>query len=160
MKKISLTQDKFALVDDIDYGFLMQWKWCFHNGYAERASRKSEGFDPPKLIYMHRVVLSRKIGYYDFEETDHKNHNRLDNRRDNLRPATCSQNRRNKKSQRGSSTFKGVSWHKRNNKWQSYIMCNRIRKHLGSFTDEIEAAKAYNKAAIKHFGEFAYLNPV
>lgn len=61
MKKIPLTQDKFASVDDIDYAFLMQWKWFFSQGYAVRNSRKSDGLSKHTGILMHRVVLIRKL---------------------------------------------------------------------------------------------------
>lgn len=164
MKKIPLTQDKFASVDDIDYSFLMQWKWYYRSeGYAARKSRKSESRTSSgnqKTIHMHRVVLSRKLGHSDFQYTDHKNQNRLDNRRGNLRSASCSQNQRNKKSQQGTSKFKGVWWRKDHKKWQVHIWFEGCQKHLGYFTNEIEAAKAYNKAAMKYFKEFACLNEI
>lgn len=162
MKKISLTQDKFALVDDIDYGFLMQWKWCLDShGYAKRNSRKSDGFDKRITIRMHQIVLIRKLGHSNFKEADHKNQNKLDNQRNNLRPASNSQNRRNRKSYKGSlSKFKGVCWHKCNKKWSVEIGFEGRRKHLGYFTDEVEAAKAYNRAATKYFKEFAHLNSI
>ena len=161
MKKIPLTQGKFAIVNDIDYAFLTQWKWHFDNGYAVRNSKKSDRFIKRKRIHMHRVILSRKLGHSDFQYTDHKNQNGLDNRRGNLRPASCLQNQRNSKAQRGrSSKFKGVCWRKDSKKWQAKIKFEGHLKHLGLFTDEIEAAKAYNKAALEYFGEFAHLNPV
>lgn len=161
MKKIPLTRGKFAVVNDIDYTFLHQWKWYFHAGYAVRNSSKSDGFIKRQTIFMHRVVLSRKLGHSDFQETDHKNQNKLDNRRNNLRPATCSQNHGNSSiQQQGSSKFKGVSWHKNHKKWQARIQFEGQLKYLGLFIDEIEAAKAYNKAALEQFVEFACLNPV
>lgn len=158
MKKIFLTQGKFATVDDVDYTFLTQWKWYFDHGYAVRNSHKSDGFDKRKKILMHRVILIRKIGYSDFQETDHKNQDKLDNWRSNLRPASRLQNRRNSKAQHGSSKFKGVSWHKGRKKWQTHIKFGKHLKYLGLFTDEIEAAKVYNTAALKYFGEFAHIN--
>lgn len=160
MKKIPLTQGEFATVDDIDYEFLMQWKWYFNQGYAVRHSQKSDGFSQRKTILMHRIILSRKLGRSDFHDTDHKNHDGLDNRRNNLRPASRSQNEHNSEIQWGSSKFKGVCWKKDHNKWQAYIRFEGCLKHLGYFTDEIEAAKAYNEAAKKYFGEFACLNSI
>ncbi len=58
------------------------------------------------------------------------------------------------------SGFKGVCWYKARNKWICYITAMNKRIHLGYFTDKVEAAKAYNAAAKKHFGEFAWLNPI
>lgn len=160
MKKISLTQGKFAIVDDVDYAFLMRWKWHLHDGYAARTSRKLDGLSKRIKILMHRIILSQKLGHSDFKDTDHKNQDRLDNRRSNLRPATRSQNIGNSKIRQGSSRFKGVCWDKLAKKWQARIWIEDKQKYLGRFTDEIEAAKAYNKAATEYFGEFAYLNSV
>lgn len=162
MKKIPLTQGKFAIVNDIDYAFLMQWKWFFStgDGYAKRGGRKADGLIKHKNISMHRVILGRKLGHSDFLDTDHKNRTRLDSRRGNLRSATHSQNIGNSSIRPGSSKFKGVHWFKRDKNWQVRIQVEGNRKHLGLFTDETEAAKAYNKAALEHFGKFACLNPV
>lgn len=58
------------------------------------------------------------------------------------------------------SIYKGVSWNKATSKWRAYIQKDGKLHHLGLFTDEIEAAKAYNKAATEMFGEFANLNKI
>ncbi|MHC4483546.1 MAG: AP2 domain-containing protein, partial [Planctomycetota bacterium] len=77
-----------------------------------------------------------------------------------LRPATHLQNSWNRRKQRqtSGSIYKGLVWDKRLNKWQVRIWVNRKRIYIGSFEDQIEAAKAYDKAAIKYYGEFANLN--
>jgi outer membrane protein assembly factor BamD (BamD/ComL family) len=67
----------------------------------------------------------------------------------------------NKKSYKGSSSkYKGVAWHKRHKKWNAQIQINGKQKHLGYFTSEEEAALAYNKEAIKLFGEHALINEI
>jgi len=157
MKEIPLSQGKVALVDDEDYEWLMQWKWhakiCGKTWYAERSIRK--GLITTKT-YMHRLILSTPKGF----ETDHRNHDGLDNRRDNLRVCTASENRHNQLLQpkKKSSYFKGIIWNKRLLKWESRIHVNCKNIYLGSFASEIDATLAYDEAAKKYFGEFAYTN--
>jgi hypothetical protein len=91
---------------------------------------------------------------------DHRNRDGLDNRRENLRPATQSQNMANSRSRPGSSLFKGVSWIRRDRRWYASIMFNYRSISLGNYVSEIEAAKAYNAAAIRLFGEYARLNEI
>ncbi len=159
MKRISLTQGKEALVDDIDYEYLMQWKWCvtkqgkhFYavSGYSAGGTRK----------IMHRMIASR-IGFPSNSMVDHINRNGLDNQHENLRPSTKVENGRNRGPIKNSkSGFKGVSWRVDRNRWRANIRINGKQTHLGYFTDKIEAAKAYNEAAKKHFKNFAWLNPI
>lgn len=153
---ISLTQGLFALVDGKNYEWLTQWKWCAHksgyNYYAERSIGKKPN---QKTISMHRQILNAKVN----DAVDHANHNGLDNREQNVRIATNSQNQYNRRpNKKSSSRFKGVSWHKSSKKWQSRITYNNKTVYLGVFANEIEAANAYNEIANKMFGEFACLN--
>lgn len=95
------------------------------------------------------------------EMVDHKKHNTLDDRIENLRPATRSQNLINRTSSKNStSKYLGVSFHKLANKWCANIFIDKKLKHLGYFIIEMEAALAYNEAAKIHFGEFANLNVI
>ena len=105
---------------------------------------------------MHREVC--KVA--DDMLVDHINHNGLDNRKANLRPATWAQNIRNRKKyfDKSRSRYKGLVWDRYSNKWRARICLNRTQIQLGSFDDEIEAAKAYDRAAKKYHGEFASLN--
>lgn len=89
---------------------------------------------------------------------DHKNHDTLDNRRCNLRVCERWQNLQNNASRGGSSKYNGVSWNKLNRNWRVQICVNYRRIHVGSFKSEFNAALAYDKAARKHFGEFACTN--
>lgn len=114
-------------------------------------------------IYLHRLYFLLYNGYLP-EVVDHKFHNTLDNRKDNIRPATRKQNMYNmKKKENTKSKFKGVSIKIKNNKYKTisgYIKKDNKQIHLGCFETEIEAAKAYNKAATEYFGEFACLNQI
>lgn len=155
MKRIPLTQGKVALVDDKDFKELSRYKWCAaktrYNTF--RVIRTEKG--TTKTIYMHRQIM----GFPKKMHVDHKNHNTLDNRRDNLRVCTNSQNHQNRLSHKNSiSKYKGVCWLKTQKKWVAGIELNGRKTHLGCFTDETEAAKAYDEAAKKLFGEFAHLN--
>ena len=153
-KRIPLTQGKFALVDEEDYEWLNQWKWYYNNGYAAR-----DQWDPITKkqikIRMHRIIMNAKEG----EEVDHINHNGIDNQKYNLRVCTVSQNMQNSKSNKNSSSqYKGVSYNPMTQKCQVQIMYNGKFIYLGYYKDEEEAARAYDKAAIELFGEFACLN--
>lgn len=154
MKQIQLTQGKFATVDDADFDWLNQWKWCFDGRYAVRSehigeSRKNR---TSKKYYLHRELLNGKT-------VDHINGDRLDNRRCNIRLCTSSQNSMNSIPRQGaSSKYKGVGWHSTAKKWESYIQINGKKKYLGVFDCEIDAAKTYNAVAVELFGEFAKVN--
>ncbi len=157
MKYIKLTKDQIAIVDNEDYRLICENQWYAQKirdaYYAARRPKKQ------KIIYMHRLILENKLDrpLEKNEFVDHINRNGLDNRRDNLRIATRSQNQMNKKTQ-GKFKYKGVSRDKNRKRWRARITFNKHRIHLGCFNDEIKAAKAYDEAAKKYFGEFARLN--
>lgn len=160
MKEIPLTQGKVALVDDADYDWLNQWKWCAYrdkkNGvwYAERGTC-IDGIQ--KTFRMHREILGLKHG--DPRQADHRNHNGLDNQGYNLRICTPQQNQRNQRIQKNkSSQFKGVSWDKQKKKWKAYCKIDNRQKTLGRFLIEEVAALCYDMTAIREYGEFAHLN--
>jgi len=163
MKFIELTQGKRAMVDNEDYEWLSQWKWHAHSHktsntyYAVRSINYRTPTNQRKCskIFMHRLLL----GLTKSEQfSDHRNRNGLDNRRQNLREATPQQNAANKGKYPGSSTFKGVYWNKTVKKWRAKIVNRGTFTHIGHFSDEIEAAKAYDKTAHILFGEFAATN--
>ena len=104
---------------------------------------------------MHRLVLNAEPGTL----IDHKDGDGLNNCKSNLRWATCGQNLQNAfKRANCSSKYKGVRWNASANKWDARIQIDNSPIYLGLFSDEIEAAKAYNDAAIRYFGEFARAN--
>lgn len=142
------------IVDDDVYMWASKFKWYMVNGYAYRTTF-TDG--KVKNIWIHREIM----GFPSGKDVDHKNHNRLDNRRENLRVCTRSQNRQNTGSKRSSSSkYLGVSWRKAHKRWIAQIRVDGKDIFLGNFEDEKEAAKAYNKAAESYFGEFANLNQV
>lgn len=147
MKKIELTQNKFALVDDADYEYLNSFKWYFNGRYV---SRQENG----KTVYMHRQIIET-----DLPRIDHINGDGLDNRRYNLRPCTQSQNNQNRRPNAGKK-YKGVYFRKDINKWRAEIKLNGKRTNIGVFVDIKDAARAYNIAAKDMFGDFAYMNEV
>lgn len=156
MKKIKLTQNQFALVDNEDYEELSKYKWCASKlHYGGFIAIRGVWVNGKTInISMHRQIMNVPKGL----DIDHKNHETLDNRRCNLRKATSSQNHMNSRKRKGcSSRFKGVSWHKLTRKWRAYICLNGKICHLGLFINEIDAAKAYDKKAKELFGEFAYV---
>ena len=159
LKRIPLTQGKYALVDDEDYGWLIQWKWHIHTSkntpytyYAVRYNPKN----PKQQISMHRLIMN----VTKEQRVDHKNRNGWDNRRSNLRFCTPTENNGNRIANKHSSKYKGVGWYSRNKRWRARITFNKKQYFLGHFENENEAARAYNKGAVKYFGEFARLNDV
>lgn len=161
MRRIRLTKGKEALVDDEDYDHLMQWKWQYRQtdgggGYATRTQRSG---DHRKAVWMHHVVADR-MGLETGDEYDHIDRNGLNNCRNNLRPATASQNCANRRPRRNGSGYRGVYWYPRYRKWNAMIRVKGRIHNLGYFQSRVEAAKAYNEAAKQHFGEFACLNPL
>lgn len=155
-KEIPLTRGKFVIVDEDAYDYLMQWKWHYDGYYAVRTEvigRKNKR-SVEKKIWMHRVINQTPQGM----DTDHINCNKLDNRRENLRSCTRSQNAMNCKGRPSSSMFRGVKRHKKNQCWVASISIKGTRTHLGSFKNEADAATAYNFAALEHHGAFARLN--
>lgn len=156
-KEIPLTQGKVALVDAEDYDWLNQWKWYASkqkNGsfYAMRRIKENGKRFP---VLMHRIIIKTPKNM----ETDHINRNGLDNRKYNLRICTNSQNQMNRgKPKNNKSGYKGVYWNKKDKRWRAEIMVNQHLNFLGNFSMKEDAALAYNKAAIKHYGEFAYQN--
>jgi hypothetical protein len=151
MKKISLTQEKYALVDDEDFKWLSQWKWYTKKDKKTFYAIRGMFVNGKRYtIYMHHEIMGKQPKGF---EADHGNGNGLDNQRHNLRYVTHRQNCQNKKNGRKkSSQYPGVCWEKRRQKWKTEIQINGKRKWLGYFTDEHKAFEAY-KQAVNAIGE-------
>lgn len=157
MKKIPLTKEQYALVDDEDFDYLVSWKWCFSSkGYAMRMEKRSEtGRNKRGVIYLHRQVMKAENG----TQVDHINGNPLDNRKSNLRLATHSENMRNRKLQKNNTTgYKGVWFNKKRKRYIATIKINGQSRTIKSAETAQEAAEAYNDKAIEIYGDFARLN--
>jgi hypothetical protein len=159
-RRIPLSRGKYALVDPDDYDRLSKYNWHMVGDkgafYAVRNTGQRRGAKRI-VVKMHREVLRVPDGMF----VDHINHNGLDNRKANLRPATQAQNARNRrKVQRGNfhSKYKGLTWYRREKRWAVRIMVDRKSKFIGYFDNERDAAKAYDMAAKKYHGQFAALN--
>ena len=153
-REIPLTQGYVAIVDDDMYEYLMQWKWTYSNGYAVRADKS--GWSRGQVL-MHRVVAQAPDGI----DVDHKDLDRLNCTRENLRLASRSQNGANRPATKRNTTgYKGVqpsgNAYKRPYRAEIRFLGKNI--YLGSFETAEEAARAYDAKAVELFGEFAYTN--
>lgn len=155
MKTIQLTKGYQAMVDDEDFERVNAIKWYAQvtKRYVYAAHRNSNNNG---MLYLHKFVLNQTGKVF----VDHKDHNTLNCQKDNLRPCDNRQNQWNGqipiKRSNHPSKYKGVSYE--HGKWRARIRVNGIKKHLGSFLDEWQAAEAYNQASIDLHKEFAYLN--
>jgi HNH endonuclease/AP2 domain len=158
MKTIQLTNGHVAMVDD-DFERINTFEWYAHWDrstdafYAVRNSITING--KRRTICMHREVMAAKTG----EQVDHINHDALDNRKENLRVCSSSQNHANQRMRvNNTSGFKGVSWNNARGKWRASLGADGKTRHIGLFTTALEAAIAYDTEARKTFGEFALTN--
>lgn len=159
MKYIEISTPKypgtFALVDDEDYERLSAYHWyAFKGGRNLYACRNAEhGIQ----VKMHRVILSAPKG----KLVDHIDGNSLNNQKANLRLCSRAENGRNRKTpnrNNKSSRFKGVWFNRKGGVFMAKIVVQNERIYLGQFASEIDAAAAYNSAAVQYHGEFASLN--
>jgi hypothetical protein len=149
VRLIPLTDGLYAYVDAADYDWLNQWNW--HTASGGYAARIEKG----KIIYMHRQIMPPPPG----KVVDHKDGNKANNCRCNLRICTPQQNRCNApRKARGRCQFRGVCHNNRRGTIWAQIKCGAKFYWLGRFPTEAEAARAYDRAALEVFGEFARPN--
>ena len=157
-RRIYLGEGKWVILDQQDYYRLSGFKWYVNgngvNFYAFRNMVVGPGLT--KMKSMHREIMGSPKGML----VDHRNRDTFDNRRENLRLATHSQNSCNteRKKTGRSSQYRGVSWDKKRGYWNTQVVSKGKMVFFGRYKNEIEAAKAYDAAARKYHGEFARLN--
>lgn len=157
MIEIPLSQGKVALIDDADYEKVSHHKWSVsfcktgQKWYARRTIRRDK---KQHTIYLHRFILDAPPHL----QVDHINGNGLDNRRANLRLVTVTQNRQCGRSRPNKTRLKGVCFYKSRQTYQARIVVNGKKICLGYYKTPLEAALAYDAAAIKPHGEYARLN--
>lgn len=166
--EIPLSRGLSAIIDKEDFERVSKYKWCavkstkdgeyYASAAASKFKKKIKGF---RTIRLHRFIMGLDVG--DPFEVDHKNLNKLDNRKCNLRLCSKSQNGSNRVDIQSSSGFKGVKINKKLNKWEAWIKYTdssgvKHNKYIKLFSDPKDAAKAYDEAALKYHGEFARTN--
>jgi len=150
IRRIPLTRGKFALVSAADFEWLSKHRWSCRGGGNPYAAR----FENGKVVWMHREIMKTPPGMV----CDHMDGNGLNNLPANLRNCNHADNVHNlSKAAHGTSIYKGV-WRDKTGKWHSKI-CHAGRRYwLGTFDEEVAAARAYDRKAVELFGEYARLN--
>ena len=147
---VGLTVGGVALVSPSDTQAITGRLWALKQGYAQRTDysggRKTQ-------LKMHRVIL----GVSADQKVDHRNHDKTDNRRENIRACSHQKNMRNRKAW-GSHAYKGVDYYPPTNSYRARITCEGGTKNLGYFKSAEDAADAYDAAALVAHGQYALTN--
>ncbi len=173
-RKIKLTRGKYAIVSPEDFEAVNRHKWQATNNHNNTfyAIRTVYINGVRKRLMMHREIMKlppfdsfgkaqdRSAQGREGFVVDHQDGNGLNNTRDNLSIVTAAENsyNRRKMAREGTSKYKGVSRDRRNNRYRAIITYKGQVLHLGSFDNEIDAAKAYDEAAKELYGKYAFLN--
>lgn len=146
---------KYGMVDDADYEKVVSHNWSLNDSGYPRAALKGG------IVYLHRMIIDD--GEHDHLEVDHKDRVKIDCRRSNLRFCTHQQNTWNTKRKQRHDTvsqYQGVGYCYESRTWTARVTKSGEMVHHTNHDTEIEAARYYNNAAKKHFGEFAYQNEI
>lgn len=146
-------EGKYASIDDEFYELVSSKSWRVKKeGYVISTFREN---GKSKTVYLHRLIMCNPKGF----EVDHIDNNKLNNCKSNLRVCSRHENAANKPiTFKNTSGYKGVYLHTKAKRWVARIQFKNKMHHLGMFQDAKEAAKTYNNAALRYFGEFARLN--
>lgn len=167
MKTVELSDGTAVLVDDEDFHVASQFSWHMtgvrtYNGYTWQYPGTNVRVDGKhKMLLLHRLLMGARFG--DNRRLDHVNGNTRDAQKSNLRWCSHGQNisnQRNRTKTNKSSRFHGVYFDRWKQRWKAQIRCEKRKVCLGNFTDEVQAARAYDMAAMKLHGSFASLNNV
>jgi len=147
----------FAIVDDFDYGMVMEHRWCLdirkRVTYA-KTTIYSRNNKKGRIVYLHRFVM-----YEPMYEIDHRDHNGLNCSHLNLRICSREENMGNTRKRSDSTNpYKGIILQKENNKWVARLNFQKKYYHLGTFNTPEEAAKAYDEKLMELRGSFAMTN--
>lgn len=160
LKTIPVSQGRTAFVDDEDFERVSQHKWSLvksphdRTEYAHRSIKVNGKW---RHISLHRFIMNPPSGV----KIDHKDGHGLNCQRSNMRECTHQQNLRNRRT-KNKHGLKGVAFIKNrpNRQWMAKIRIDEGPKTIGYYSTALQAAAAYNEMAVKHFGEFAKLNPL
>jgi HNH endonuclease/AP2 domain len=148
MKLIPLSKGKFAKCDDENYELVSHHRWYENEGYAIT-------YQKGKRIRMHRLIMNAPDGV----DVDHRDHDKLNNQKSNLRLCTLTQNNQNGKLRKdNTSGYKGVSLDRSTGHWRALMYANGQAHYSGQFLEKHHAALAYDLWAIDLHGEFASTN--
>jgi hypothetical protein len=152
-KEVLLTNHDTTTVDETELSRVQEHKWFAKQDHKNKKWYVARTVD---CVYLHRFIMGAKKG----EQVDHRDGNGLNNQKSNLRFCNHAQNQHNQQIKRfkKTSTYKGVHRPIKWNMWVATIQVNNTTKYIGHFQKEIDAARAYDIAALKYYGEFARLN--